>query len=70
VAEPFPEAHSRDREGREWALARASDVATGRQSWKDDPGLGDVVTKHYAGDDRDVEVVMAACCRRLEGAHG
>jgi len=48
-------------------LARASDVSTGRQSWKDDPGLGDVVTKHYAGDDRDVEVVTAECCRRLEG---
>jgi len=47
-------------------LARASDVSTGRQSW-DDPGLGDVVTKHDAGEDRDVEVVMAECCRRLEG---
>jgi hypothetical protein len=38
-----------------------------RQSRKDDPGLGDVVTKHDAGDDRDVEVVMAECCRRVEG---
>jgi hypothetical protein len=25
-------------------LAGASDLATDRQSWKDDPGLGDVVT--------------------------
>jgi hypothetical protein len=39
-------------------LARASDVPQGRQSWKDSRGLGDVVTKHDAGDDRDVEVVM------------
>ena len=39
-------------------VARASDVATGRQSWKDDPGLGEVVTKHDAGDDRHVEVVL------------
>ena len=38
--------------------------------WKDDPGLGDVVTNHDAGGDRDVEVVMAQCCRRLEGTHG
>jgi Sap, sulfolipid-1-addressing protein len=45
-------------------------VSKGCQSWKDDPGLGDVVTKHYAGDDRDVEVVMAECCRRLEGRMG
>jgi hypothetical protein len=28
--------------------------------------LGDVVAKHDAGDGRDVEVVMAKRCRRLE----
>jgi hypothetical protein len=55
----------------DWRLAAASDVATGRQSWKDDPGRGDVATKHDAGDDRNVEVVMAKCCRWLEeGTHG
>ena len=67
MAEPFLEAHSRDRGGSDWASAGASEVATGRQSWKDDPGLGEVVTKHDAGDDRDIEVVMAEWCRRLEG---
>jgi hypothetical protein len=46
VAEPFLEAHSRDRCGSDWASAGASEVSTGRQSWKDDPGLDDVVTKH------------------------
>jgi hypothetical protein len=46
-------------------------VSAGRQSWKDYPGLGDVVTKHDPGDDRDVEVVTAKCGRRLEeGTHG
>jgi hypothetical protein len=49
-------------------VARASEVATGRQSWKDDPGLGEVVTEHDAGDDRDVEVVMGGVLQaRLEG---
>jgi hypothetical protein len=52
-------------------LARASDVSTGRQSWKDYPGLGDVVTKHYAGDDRDVEVVMGGVLQAVGGGtHG
>jgi len=55
----------------DWRLAGASDVTTGRQSWKDDPGRGDVATKHDAGDDRNVEVVMAKCRRWLEeGTHG
>ncbi len=46
-------------------------MATGRPSWKDDPGLGDVVPNHDPGEDRDVEVLMAGCCRRLdEGTHG
>jgi hypothetical protein len=43
LAEPFPEAHSPDRRGRNWALARASDVSESRQSWTDYPGLSDVV---------------------------
>jgi hypothetical protein len=52
-------------------LAAASDVATGRQSWKDDPGLGDVATKHDAGDDRDIEVVMGGVLQAIEGGpHG
>ena len=39
--------------------------------WKDDPGLGDVVTKHYAGDDRDVEVMMGAVLQAVGGGiHG
>ena len=71
MAEPVPGAHSRDRSGRDGRLAGASDLSTGRQSWKDDPGLGDVVPNHDAGDDRNVEVVMAKCCRWLEeGTHG
>ena len=43
----------------DWRLAGASDVTTGRQSWKDDPGRGDVATKHDSGDDRDIEVMGA-----------
>ena len=40
----------------------------GPSVWKDDPGLGDVVTKHDAGDNRDVEVVMGGVLQaRLEG---
>jgi hypothetical protein len=41
--------------------------AVGRQSWKDDPGLGDVATKHDAGDDRDIEVVMGGALQALGG---
>jgi hypothetical protein len=48
-------------------LVRASDVSTGPQYWKDDPGLGDVVAKHDAGGDRDVEVVIGGVQQRLEG---
>ena len=55
----------------DWRLAGASDVATSRQSWKDDPGLGDVATKHDAGDDRDVEVVMGGALQAIGGGpHG
>jgi hypothetical protein len=43
----------------------------GRQSRKDDPGLGDVITKQDAGDDRDVEVVIGALLRAVGGGtHG
>ncbi len=71
LAEPFRETPGRKRRGSELAVARGSDVATGGPSWKDDPGLGDVVPKHDPGEDRDVEVLMAGCCRRLEeGTHG
>jgi AAA ATPase domain len=71
LAEPFPEAPSRERCGRDRALARGSDVATGRPPWKDDPGLGHDVTEHDPSQDRDVEVVMAGCCGRLEeGTYG
>ena len=53
------------------ALARASEVSTGRQSRKDDPGLGDVVTNHDAGDDRDVQVVMGGVPQAIGGGtHG
>ena len=49
-------------------MAGASDVSTGRQFWTDDPGLGNVGTKHDAGDDRDVEVVMGGVLQaRLQG---
>ena len=65
-AEPFPEAHSRDRCGRKGAVARASDVATGRQSWKGLSRAGRRRHQARCGDDRDIEVVMVACCRRLE----
>jgi hypothetical protein len=52
-------------------LAGASDVATGRQSWNDDPGRGDVATKHDAGDDRDIEVVMGGALQAAGGGpHG
>jgi hypothetical protein len=35
------------------------------------PGLGDVVTKHDADDDRDVEVVMGAVLQAVGGGrHG
>jgi hypothetical protein len=52
-------------------LAGASDVATGRQSWKDDPGRGDVATKHDGGDDRDIEVVMGGALQAVGGGtHG
>jgi hypothetical protein len=68
VAEPFPEAHSRDGQGTNWALPRASDVLTGRQCWKDALGLGAVVvTKHDADDDRAVEVVMGGVRQAVEG---
>ena len=64
-------AHSRDRSGRDGRLAGASDLSTGRQSWKDDPGLDDVATKHDAGDDRDIEVVMGGALQALGGGlHG
>jgi Sap, sulfolipid-1-addressing protein len=48
-------------------LARASTCQRGRQYWKDDPGLGDVVAKHYAGDDRDVEVVIGGVLQAVGG---
>jgi hypothetical protein len=52
-------------------LARASDVAKGRQSWKDDPGFGDVVINHDAGDDRDVEILMGGVLQAVGGGmHG
>ena len=52
-------------------VARASEVATGRQSWKDNRGLGDVVTKHDAGDDRDVEVGVGGVLQAAGGGtHG
>jgi hypothetical protein len=34
---------------------------------EDDPGFGDVVTKHDAGDDRDVEVVMGGVLQAVGG---
>jgi hypothetical protein len=71
LAEPVPGAHSRDHCGRDWALAGASEVATGRQSWKDNRGLGDVVTKHDAGGDRDVEVGIGGVLQAAGGGtHG
>jgi hypothetical protein len=39
----------------------------GPSVWKDDPGLGDVVTKHYAGDGRDVEAVMGGVPQAVGG---
>ena len=52
-------------------VARASEVATGRQSWKDNRGLGDVVTKHDAGGDRDVEVGIGGVLQAAGGGtHG
>jgi hypothetical protein len=39
----------------------------GPSVWKDDPGLGDVVTNHDAGGDRDVEVVMGAVLQAFGG---
>jgi hypothetical protein len=48
-------------------LARASDVPTGRQSWKDSSGLGEVVSNHDAGEDRGVEVVVGEALPAVEG---
>jgi hypothetical protein len=52
-------------------LAGASGLATGASAGRTIPGLGDVVTKHDAGDDRDVEVVMGAVLQAVGGVrHG
>jgi hypothetical protein len=71
VADPFPGAHSRHRCGSAGALAGASGLATGASHGRTIPGLGDVVTEHDAGDDRDVEVVMGAVLQAVGGVrHG
>jgi Sap, sulfolipid-1-addressing protein len=48
-------------------LARTCDLSSGRQSWRDDPGLGALVTKHDAGDDRDVKIVMGGVLQAAGG---
>jgi hypothetical protein len=71
VVDPFPEGHSRHRCGSEWLLAGASDWQRVPVPGRTIPGLGDVVTKHDADNDRDVEVVMGAVLQAVGGGrHG
>ena len=54
------------------AMATADEALRGRQPWKaayeqDDGWLGGVIDKHYAGDDRDVKVLMGGLLAAFAG---